>query len=309
MAAPVDQLSHSAAGRTPVALSIGGSDSGGGAGVAADLKVFARCGVHGALAITAVTAQNTTQVGAIHEVPGEVVLDQIRLVAGDLGVDAVKVGMLGGEGAARAVAEGLEELGAAVPVVVDPVLRSSTGTSLLTPQALSVLIGEILPRATVVTPNLQEARALVHATGRQRQTHADDEPEGPEVNALVVALLALGPRCVVLTGGHGEPARDRAPRPARTEPVVDVFARAGLQTVVELPGPRHQAGAEHGSGCTHSAVLAAQLALGREPLEAARRARELAGLAIAGGLREVGAGSGPVDVLGLGGLRLAELDG
>jgi hydroxymethylpyrimidine/phosphomethylpyrimidine kinase len=268
--------------RTPVALTIAGSDSGGGAGIQADLKAFARCGVHGCSAITAITAQNTVGVEAIHAVPPEIVLAQVRAVVRDIGVGAVKVGMLGTAQVTLAVARALDELPAGTPVVVDPVMVAESGARLLDVDAQRALVEEIVPRASVLTPNLPEARVLAgpEATGKDTE---DDAQE------LVLAVLALGPGAVVLTGGH------------RTR-TVDLFVDSSDE-IVGIPGERHPDGAAHGSGCTHSAVLAAQLALGRSPLDAARIARVLAGEAVAHGLRDVGAGAGPVDVLGLGGMR------
>jgi hydroxymethylpyrimidine/phosphomethylpyrimidine kinase len=271
-------------GRTPRALSIAGSDSGGGAGIQADLKAFARCGVHGTTAITAITAQSTTGVTAIHPVPPGVVLAQVRAVVQDIGVDAVKVGMLGTAEVTLAVARAIDELPAGTPVVVDPVMVAESGARLLDPDAQQTLVEEILPRATVLTPNLPEARLLAGEMPRAAE-------EDGEAEALVRALLALGPRIVVLTGGH----RARA---------ADLFLdSAGDGSIVSIEGEREPDGAAHGSGCTHSSVLAAQLALGRSPLDAARAARTLAGAAIANGLRDIGAGAGPVDVLGLARMR------
>jgi hydroxymethylpyrimidine/phosphomethylpyrimidine kinase len=265
--------------RTHVALTIAGSDSGGGAGIQADLKAFARCGVHGTSAITAITVQNTLGVTAVHPVPGEIVLAQVRAVVSDIGVDAVKVGMLGTAEVTLAVVAALDELPAGTPVVVDPVMVSESGASLLDADARDALVEQILPRASVLTPNLPEARALAG-----RQPAAQDEQDG-EAEALARALLALGPRIVVLTGGH----RARA---------CDLFVdSAGDGRAVEIEGDRHPDGAAHGSGCTHASVLAAQLALGHAPLEAAHTARRIAGEAVAAGLRDVGAGAGPVDVL------------
>src|SRR6202042_3209528 len=146
--------------RTPRALSIAGSDSGGGAGIQADLKAFARCGVHGMRAITAITAQNTLGVDAVHGLPPEIVLAQIRAVVADIGVDAVKVGMLGSGEIVQAVAIALDELPPETPVVVDPVMVSESGARLLDHEAESALVAEILPRASVVTPNVPEARVL-----------------------------------------------------------------------------------------------------------------------------------------------------
>ncbi len=266
--------------RTPVALTIAGSDSGGGAGIQADLKAFARCGVHGCSAVTAITAQNTQGVSAVHALPGELVLAQVRAVLADIGADAVKVGMLADAEVIAAVAQALDELPAGTPVVVDPVMVAESGARLLAPDAESALIEQILPRATVLTPNHPEALALAGAAG----TDGDAEE-------LARAVLALGPAIVVLTGGHRERASDL------------YLAREGDGRVVEIEGERHPDGAAHGSGCTHSSVLAAQLALGRDPLEAARIARAITGEAIERGLRDVGAGAGPVDVVGLAAMR------
>ncbi len=261
---------------TPRALTIAGSDSGGGAGIQADLKAFARCGVHGMSALTAITAQSTIGVSLVHEVPPQVILAQVRAVAQDIGVDAVKVGMLGSAQAARAVCEALDELGDDISVVVDPVMVAESGATLLSADARRVLVTEVLPRASVITPNLPEARALMEAaTGAV----VASEPE-----ELAPALLALGAGVVVITGGHRPEA-------------VDIFCDAS--GVVAIAGTRHPSGSAHGSGCTHSSVLAAQLALGHTPLQAARTARKLAGEAVRDGLADVGKGAGPVDVLGL----------
>jgi hydroxymethylpyrimidine/phosphomethylpyrimidine kinase len=254
------------------ALSIAGSDSGGGAGIQADLKAFAACGVHGMTAVTAITAQNTVGVTAVHAIPPEVILAQVRAVAQDIGVDAVKIGMLGTTDTIDAVAKALDELPGAPPVVLDPVMVSESGARLLEPAAEQALITLLLPRATVVTPNLAEAQALVGA----------DEDLAPA--DLARALHRLGPANVVVTGGHRQQA-------------IDVFYDG--QQLVEFPGERYPGGAAHGSGCTHSSVLAARLALGDSPLEAARMAKQRASEAVRNGLASVGAGPGPVDVLGV----------
>jgi len=278
-------VSSSRSGGPPTVLSIAGSDSGGGAGIQADLKAFARCGVHGATAITAITAQNTLGVSAIHAVPPEIILAQVRAVATDIGVDAVKVGMLGTVEGTLAVARALDELPEATPVVVDPVVVAESGARLLRRDAQQALIEEMIPRATVLTPNLPEARVLV---GRTADPSAEEDAEAEE---LIRAVTALGPRSVVLTGGH------------RTD-AVDLFLDdAGEGPAVSIPGERHPDGAAHGSGCTHSSVLAAQLALGSAPLEAARVARAITGAAVANGLRGLGAGASPVDVLDLSAMR------
>jgi hydroxymethylpyrimidine/phosphomethylpyrimidine kinase len=255
--------------------------------------------VHGTSAITAVTAQNTVAVSAIHWVPPEIVLAQVRAVLCDIRVDAVKVGMLGTAEIVLAVAAAIDELPAGTPVVVDPVMVAESGARLLAPDAQLALVREILPRASVLTPNLPEARVLTgcepaHARGdvlTGARAPAVDEDVEAEAEALARAVLALGPRVVVLTGGH----RARA---------VDLFLdSAGECTAVPIEGERYPDGAAHGSGCTHSAILAAQLALGRTPLDAARAARALAGAAVGNGLRDVGQGSGPVDVLDLARMR------
>jgi hydroxymethylpyrimidine/phosphomethylpyrimidine kinase len=264
---------------TAVALTIAGSDSGGGAGIQADLKAFASCGVHGTSAITAITAQNTVGVRAVHEVPPEIVRAQIRAVAEDFELGAVKVGMLGTRAVALAVAEALRELPAGIPVVVDPVMVAESGARLLEREAEQALIGEILPLASVLTPNIPEARVLL---GGEPSPGADDE----EAERLGRAVLALGPRAVVLTGGH------RAN-------VTDLLIDSRSAGTIAIDGPRHPAGAAHGSGCTHSAVLAARLALGDDLETAARVARQAAGAAVGRGLRDIGAGAGPVDVLDL----------
>lgn len=266
--------------RVPVCLSIAGSDSGGGAGVQADLKAFAAAGVHGATAITAITAQNTVEVSAVEAVSPNMILAQVRAVASDLGVDAVKVGMLGDAVTIAAVARALDELPRGIPVVVDPVMVAESGARLLDEAALNALVDLILPRATVVTPNLPEARVLA---GRR----ADDDPgeAEAEAEALARAIHCLGAGNVVVTGGH------------RTE-VTDLFFDGG--EAAAIPGARHADGAAHGSGCTHSSTLAAHLAHGATPLAAAYAAREAAGRAVRDGLRGLGAGAGPVDVLAVG---------
>jgi hydroxymethylpyrimidine/phosphomethylpyrimidine kinase len=278
-----ESAAASAAGaRTPTALTIAGSDSGGGAGIQADLKAFARCGVHGTCAITAITAQNTTGVLAILAVDPEIVLAQVRAVIADIPPDAVKVGMLGTAAVTMAVAQALEELPAGTPVVVDPVMVAESGARLLEEDARRALIEQIAPRASVLTPNLPEARALL---GAPEVASQEQERDG-EVEQLARELLALGAGAVVITGGHRRQTSD-------------LFMAADSGAAVSIDGVRHRGGAAHGSGCTHSSVLAAQLALGHSPLQAARTARALAGAAVAGGLREIGAGAGPVDVLGL----------
>jgi hydroxymethylpyrimidine/phosphomethylpyrimidine kinase len=275
--------------RLPRVLSIAGSDSGGGAGIQADLKAFARCGVHGMTAITAITAQNTVAVTAVYPVPGDVIVEQVRAVVEDIGVDAVKIGMLGTRETIEAVGEALDLVGDA-PIVLDPVMVAESGARLLDEDAQEALRTQLVPRAAVVTPNVPEARVLARVADGDAPAPADGsdaaggahEPAAAE--RLARAVHALGPRAVVLTGGH----RDEAS---------DLFFDG--ERLVEIPGERYESGAAHGSGCTHSSALAAQLALGLDPLDAARAAKQIASEAVRDGLQSVGEGAGPVDVFGL----------
>jgi hydroxymethylpyrimidine/phosphomethylpyrimidine kinase len=270
--------------RIRCALSIAGSDSGGGAGIQADLKAFAVCGVHGTTAVTAITAQNTVGVDAIEPVSPEMIVAQVHAVVRDITVDAVKIGMLGTVDAITAVVRALDVFGTSPPpIVIDPVMVSESGSPLLHDDARAVLVRDLLPRATVLTPNLPEARALVATSIGQPTPVGQPGGEG-EAGALARAIHALGPRYVVVTGGHREQA-------------TDTFFDG--ERIVEIPGERYPGGAAHGSGCTHSSVLAARLALGDTPLAAAREAKRRAAAAIRDGLIDIGAGPGPVDVLGI----------
>jgi hydroxymethylpyrimidine/phosphomethylpyrimidine kinase len=260
--------------RVPVCLSIAGSDSGGGAGIQADLKAFARCGVHGTTAITALTAQNTVAVTRVEPVSPAMIEAQVAAVAEDLGVDAVKIGMVGAAPAIAAVVRALDALPAGTPVVLDPVMIAESGARLLEHDAERALREDLLPRVTVATPNVPEARVLAG-------TAADDLDGVP----LAQAVHAAGAAAVVVTGGHREQATD---------------VLFDGEAVHEIPGPRHPGGAAHGSGCTHSSALAAHLALGFSLVEAAEAARAIAADAVRLGLRDLGAGPGPVNVLGVG---------
>ena len=262
----------SASDRVPVCLSIAGSDSGGGAGIQADLKAFARAGVHGTTAITAITAQNTVAVTRVEAVSPAMIVAQVAAVAEDIGVDAVKIGMLGSVATAEAVASALDLLAEATPIVVDPVMVAESGARLLDRDAQRALVDLVVARATVVTPNIPEAQVLA----------GDD---GLDVEGLARAVHALGPQAVVVTGGHRHEA-------------VDVLFD-GRRTY-EIPGERYPDGAAHGSGCTHSSTLAARLALGDDVLSAATEAKRAASEAVRDGLRDIGHGAGPVNVLGLG---------
>src|SRR4051794_36664605 len=241
----------------PRVLSIAGSDSGGGAGIQADLKAFARCGVHGMTAITAITAQNTVAVTGVWPLPAAAIRAQVEAVAQDIGVDAVKIGMLGTADTIAAVADALTLL-PDVPVVLDPVMVAESGARLLDEDAHAALVELLLPRAAVVTPNVPEAEALAGAS------------TGSDSDALARAVHALGPAAVVVTGGHREQA-------------IDVFFDG--ERIAEIAGERMDGGSAHGSGCTHSSALAAFLAHGLDPLEAARRAKEAAPEALAAGGR------------------------
>jgi hydroxymethylpyrimidine/phosphomethylpyrimidine kinase len=258
--------------RVPAVISIAGSDSGGGAGIQADLKAFARCGVHGMTAITALTAQSTVGVESVHQVPREMIVAQVRAVAEDIGIDAAKIGMLGTAETVDAVVEALDYARDA-PVVVDPVMVAESGAVLLDPAARTALVERLLPKATVATPNVPEARVLA---GLGDAASQED---------LARAVHALGPGAAIVTGGH-------------TEEGADVLYD-GEGKPVRIEGPRHPPGASHGSGCTHSSSIAALLARGESVRDAAREAKRITSEAIGAGLRGIGGGSGPVDVFGL----------
>lgn len=252
----------------PRCLTIAGSDSGGGAGIQADLKAFAAAGCYGMSAIVALTAQNTTGVAAVHEVPPGFVRDQLDAVFSDIGVDAAKTGMLFSAELIATVADFLAEQPA--PLVVDPVMIASSGARLLREDAVETLVNRLFPLATVVTPNVPEAEALTGSPGSQQE--------------LAERIHELGARAVIVTGGHaGEPA----------DWLFDGHEH------FSIPIERHDVAATHGAGCTHSATLAALLARGASLREAAQGAARAASAAVANGLAELGAGDGPVDVLNL----------
>jgi len=250
----------------PRCLTIAGSDSGGGAGVQADLKAFAAAGCFGMSAIVALTAQNTLGVTAVHEAPPEFVRAELEAVFSDLGVDAAKTGMLFSRVVIETVADFLE--GRQVPLVVDPVMLASSGARLLQDDAISTLVERLFPLATVVTPNLNEAEALAGVSAARRE--------------LAERIVALGAQAVVVTGGHGE------------EPVDHLYDG---DRHVEIPVERHDVASTHGAGCTHSATLAAELAKGASLEDAARTAARVAGNAVRNGFVDLGAGDGPVNVL------------
>jgi hydroxymethylpyrimidine/phosphomethylpyrimidine kinase len=257
----------------PVALTIASSDSGGGAGIQADLKAFAAAGVHGASAIVALTAQNTVEVADVHELPPEFVTAQLEAVFADFEIGAAKTGMLFSRRLIEAVADFLERH--RVPLVVDPVMVASSGARLLQEDAIEALVGRLFPLATVVTPNLPEAQALSGLDVEDRR-------------ALGERLVELGARAALVTGGHGE------------HPIDHLFDG---ETHLDLPTRRVDVAATHGAGCTHSATLAAMLARGEDLVTAAAIAGATAADAVEHGLADLGAGEGPVDVFHLGGRR------
>jgi hydroxymethylpyrimidine/phosphomethylpyrimidine kinase len=250
----------------PRCLTIAGSDSGGGAGIQADLKAFAAAGCFGTSAIVALTAQNTLGVTAVQELPPGFVEAELEAVFSDIGVDAAKTGMLFSRPLIETVADFLGEH--RVPLVVDPVMVASSGAKLLQDDAVDALVARLFPLATVVTPNLLEAEALA-GQGTRRE--------------LGERLHELGAPAVIVTGGHGDP--------------VDHLFDGDRH--VEIAVERHDVAATHGAGCTHSATLTALLARGESLEEAARGAAEAASKAVRNGLVELGAGEGPVNVLAL----------
>jgi len=252
-------------------LSIAGSDSGGGAGIQADVKTVAALGGYAATAITALTAQNTLGVTAIHPVPPDFVARQIAAVLSDIGADCVKTGMLGGPEVVEAVAAALETLAPDIPLVVDPVMTAKGGALLLADDATRVLVRRLLPRALLVTPNVPEAETLL---GRAIA--------GPGAMAEAArALLDLGCRAVLLKGGHMD-----------GDQVVDWLATADGTTGLadtRLPGP-----APHGTGCTLASAIATGIAQGMTLADAVVRARAYLRRAIAT-RPQIGHGHGPLN--------------
>jgi len=255
--------------RIPKALTIAGSDSGGGAGIQADLKTFSALGVYGTTVITSVTAQNTLGVTAIHDLPPEMVRAQIRAVVEDIGADAAKTGMLSNSAIISVVAEEIDRYG--IPLVVDPVMKAKTGAALLRDDAVETLIRKLIPIAKVVTPNVPEAEAIAG----MRISSVEDAERAAE------RIASLGAEAVVVKGGHLE--GDRA---------VDVLYVDG--TLTRYEAERIESKCTHGTGCTFSAALTAYLAKGFDVVEAVGRAKEFVSKAIRYGL-EVGSGVGSVN--------------
>jgi hydroxymethylpyrimidine/phosphomethylpyrimidine kinase len=262
---------------TPIALTIAGSDSSGGAGIQADLKTFGALGVYGASVITALTAQNTQGVTAIHDVPADFIAAQLDAVFSDLAIGAVKIGMLSKVAAIEAVAAGLARH-AAPNIVLDPVMVATSGDRLLAVEAIAALRRALIPRALVVTPNLHEAAALTDAP--LARTEAEMESQARQI-------LALGPRTVLIKGGHGPEFGDNA------ESVDLLVSDSG---VIRLVAPRINTRNTHGTGCTLSSAIAAGLAKGLDLVAAARAAKIYVTEAIkAADQLTVGHGHGPLN--------------
>jgi hydroxymethylpyrimidine/phosphomethylpyrimidine kinase len=254
-------------------LAIAGSDSGGGAGIQADLKTIAALGCYGMTAITALTAQNTVGVRSIHSVPTDMLRDQIDAVVEDIGVDAVKIGMLHSAAVIRTVADAIDRHGLR-PVVLDPVMMSTSGAKLIDDGARAVLVSELFRRAVLVTPNLDEAALLV---GRPLATEKDMETAAQE-------LLEMGARAVLIKGGH-----------LAGEIVSDLLLATGAPAHW-MRAPRIATDNTHGTGCTLSSAIASQLALGADLQHAVELARAYVRAALEAGARvRTGAGSGPLN--------------
>ncbi|MEA2894231.1 MAG: hydroxymethylpyrimidine/phosphomethylpyrimidine kinase [Bradyrhizobium sp.] len=256
----------------PIALTIAGSDSSGGAGVQADLKTFAALGVYGASVITALTAQNTRGVTGIHQVPAEFVTAQIDAVFGDLDVKAVKIGMVSQRAVIEAVVAGLARW-RPKHIVLDPVMVATSGDRLLAPDAIEALRTRLIPRALLVTPNLPEAAALL-----EEQIASSEK----QIESQGKRLLTMGASAVLIKGGHGEGA----------ESIDYLFCAAGA---VALPAPRIATKNTHGTGCSLSSAIAAGLAKGDDLETAVRNAKTWVSAAIAAADRlNVGHGHGPI---------------
>jgi hydroxymethylpyrimidine/phosphomethylpyrimidine kinase len=256
----------------PIALTIAGSDSSGGAGIQADLKTFAAFGVYGASVITALTAQNTLGVAGIHEVPPEFVTAQIDAVFGDLDVKSVKIGMVSQRAAIEAIVAGLERW-SPKHVVLDPVMVATSGDRLLAPDAIEALRVKLIPRGALITPNLPEAAALLNEP--VASSEMDIESQGKR-------LLAMGCGAVLIKGGHGQGAQS-----------IDYFVTRA--SVIALPAPRIATKNTHGTGCSLSSAIAAGLAKGDDLETAVRNAKVWISAAIAAADRlDVGRGHGPI---------------
>ncbi len=257
---------------TAIAVTIAGSDSGGGAGIQADLKTFSALGVYGASVIAALTAQNTKGVTGIHDVPPAFVTAQIDAVFSDLAVDAVKIGMLSHPDVIAAVADGLDQY-KLDKVVLDPVMVAASGDRLLLPEAVDVLRNVLIPKAMVITPNLPEAAALLETAMARTESEMQDQGE---------KLLALGAKAVLMKGGHGSGGES-----------VDLLIEPN--SVARLAAERIATDNTHGTGCTLSSAIAAGLAKGLSLAEAVREAKAYVTAAIkASDQLKIGHGHGPV---------------
>jgi hydroxymethylpyrimidine/phosphomethylpyrimidine kinase len=257
---------------TAIAVTIAGSDSGGGAGIQADLKTFSALGVYGASVIASLTAQNTRGVSAVLDLPPEFVAAQMDSVFSDLAVGAVKIGMLGNAEIVRAVAAGLADR-RHIPIVLDPVMVATSGDRLLTPDAVEALRTKLVPLSLVVTPNLLEAAALLDAPQATTEDEMVREAE---------RLLALGAKAVLMKGGHGKGAES-----------ADLLVTAAA--TVRFAAARIATTNTHGTGCTLAAAIAAGLAKGQDLAAAMRTAKDYVTAAIAAADRlAVGHGRGPV---------------
>jgi hydroxymethylpyrimidine/phosphomethylpyrimidine kinase len=257
---------------TPIAVTIAGSDSSGGAGIQADLKTFSALGVYGASVLAALTAQNTRGVTGIHDVPADFIAAQMDAVFSDLAVGAVKIGMLSQPAAITAVAAGLQKWHQH-KVVLDPVMVAASGDRLLAAEAVDVLRRVLIPRALVITPNLPEAAALLDAPVAQNEA---------EMRSQAERLLALGPRAVLIKGGHASGPES-----------VDLLVEPGA--VARLAGERFATANTHGTGCTLSSAIAAGLAKGMSLADAVREAKSYIAASIqASGRLHIGSGHGPV---------------
>jgi hydroxymethylpyrimidine/phosphomethylpyrimidine kinase len=257
----------------PIALTIAGSDSSGGAGIQADLKTFAALGVYGASVITALTAQNTRRVAAIHAVPGAFITAQLDAVFDDLDIKAIKIGMIGTAEAVNAVADKMAAL-RGIPIILDPVMVATSGDALLESGAEQALRERLIPLAGLITPNLHETARLLG----DEQVAADEQ----QMRDRAAALLELGAKAVLIKGGHGEGAE-----------AVDILATG--DAVIRLTAPRIATGNTHGTGCTLSSAIAAGLAKGASMEDTCTRAKAyLTGALTAADALNVGQGAGPV---------------
>ena len=258
-----------AVARVPTAMTIAGSDSGGGAGIQADLKTFAAFGVYGTSVVTAITAQNTVAVTGVHEVPAEMVAAQIEAVMSDLGADAVKTGMLSSIAIIDTVAGELRRLGVDL-LVVDPVMVAKSGDRLLREDAVDALKSRLIPLATVVTPNIPEAETLTGMVVRSLE----------DARRAAEGIMRMGAQSVVVKGGHlpGDP--------------VDLFYDGSR--FLEFPGKRIDTTSTHGTGCTFASAVAAGLAKGHDLANAVAEAKEYVSEAMAGAF-PIGNGHGPLN--------------